>query len=115
LHGLRHSLISNLARAGVHPRNAQALARHSTIDLTMNVHTHVSMHDLRRDVESLPALGAASSDPAAAPGAVTVPQATEAAGGVPTTAVPEELSGLTHKWGELPEHIRSAIVSLAHG
>ena len=36
-HALRHTFISNLARAGVHPRNAQALARHSTIDLTMNV------------------------------------------------------------------------------
>ena len=29
-HALRHTFISNLARAGVHPRNAQALARHST-------------------------------------------------------------------------------------
>ncbi|MFW5690732.1 MAG: tyrosine-type recombinase/integrase, partial [Planctomycetota bacterium] len=42
-HALRHTFISNLARAGVHPRNAQALARHSTIDLTMNVYTHVAM------------------------------------------------------------------------
>ena len=49
-HALRHTFISNLARAGVHPRNAQALARHSTIDLTMHVYTHVSMHDLSRDV-----------------------------------------------------------------
>ena len=38
---------------GVHPRNAQALARHSTIDLTMNVYTHVVMNDLHDDVESL--------------------------------------------------------------
>jgi site-specific recombinase XerD len=45
-HALRHTFISNLARAGVHPRNAQALARHSTIDLTMNVYTHVAMDDL---------------------------------------------------------------------
>ena len=52
----RHTFISNLARAGVHPRNAQALARHSTIDLTMNVYTHVAMSDLHDDVESMPGL-----------------------------------------------------------
>jgi len=51
-HALRHTFISNLARAGVHPRNAQALARHSTIDLTMNVYTHVGMDDLHDDVEA---------------------------------------------------------------
>ena len=55
-HSLRHTFISNLARAGVHPKNAQALARHSTIDLTMNVYTHTVITDLARDVESLPAV-----------------------------------------------------------
>ena len=38
------------------PPHAQALARHSTIDLTMNVYTHVGIDDLFRDVENLPAL-----------------------------------------------------------
>ena len=55
-HSLRHTFVSNLARAGVHPKNAQALARHSTIDLTMNVYTHTVITDLARDVESLPAV-----------------------------------------------------------
>lgn len=32
-HSLRHSFLTNLARAGVHARTAQALARHSTITL----------------------------------------------------------------------------------
>jgi len=53
-HALRHTFISNLARAGVHPRNAQALARHSTIDLTMNVYTHVAITDLASDIRKLP-------------------------------------------------------------
>lgn len=39
-HSLRHSFISSLARAGVHPSVAQALARHSTITLTMDAYTH---------------------------------------------------------------------------
>ena len=38
-HSLRVTYITNLARAGVHPKVAQILARHSTIDLTMKVYT----------------------------------------------------------------------------
>ena len=55
-HSLRHTFISNLARVGVYPKDAQALARHSTIDLTMNVYTHTVIGDLARAVESLPAV-----------------------------------------------------------
>ncbi|MGL6194444.1 MAG: hypothetical protein ACRC2T_06430, partial [Thermoguttaceae bacterium] len=33
-HGLRHTFISNLGKAGVSPKTAQVLARHSTIELT---------------------------------------------------------------------------------
>jgi len=97
-HALRHTFISNLARAGVHPRNAQALARHSTIDLTMNVYTHVAMADLHDDVESLPGL---SGKPQAAKGDST------------ETDVPLDLAGLISAWGELPGNVRSAIAALA--
>jgi len=48
----------------VHPRNAQALARHSTIDLppprlrqaglTRNVYTHVAIAELASDIRKLP-------------------------------------------------------------
>ena len=55
-HSLRHTFISNLARGGVHPKNAQALARHSKITLTMDHYTHTVLGDLARDVESLPAV-----------------------------------------------------------
>ncbi len=40
-HSLRHTFITNLARAGVHPAVAQKLARHSSIELTMKYYTHV--------------------------------------------------------------------------
>jgi hypothetical protein len=39
-HALRHTFISSLAAAGVHPKTAQVLARHSTISLTMDRYTH---------------------------------------------------------------------------
>ena len=39
-HALRHTFISNLAAGGVHPKTAQALARHSTITLTMDRYSH---------------------------------------------------------------------------
>lgn len=43
-HALRHTFITNLALAGVHPAVAQKLARHSSIELTMKYYTHV-LHD----------------------------------------------------------------------
>jgi len=55
-HSLRHTFISNLARSGAHPRVAQALARHSKIDLTMNFYTHTVIGDLAQAVENLPAV-----------------------------------------------------------
>jgi site-specific recombinase XerD len=55
-HSLRHQFISDLARAGVHPKEAQALARHSTITLTMDRYTHVGIFDLATALERLPAL-----------------------------------------------------------
>ena len=58
-HGLRHSFITNLARAGVHPSDAQALARHSTITLTMNCYTHSLRADLKRIINEQPDLTAA--------------------------------------------------------
>ncbi|MBM4087251.1 MAG: site-specific integrase, partial [Planctomycetes bacterium] len=42
VHALRHSFITDLARAGTHPSTARDLARHSTIARTMDRHTHSS-------------------------------------------------------------------------
>jgi integrase len=58
-HALRHTFITNLARAGVHPSDAQALARHSTITLTMNYYTHTARRELKRIINEQPDLSAA--------------------------------------------------------
>lgn len=55
-HGLRHSFITNLARAGVHPSDAMALARHSTITLTMDYYTHVKRESLKGIIDAQPDL-----------------------------------------------------------
>jgi len=55
-HSLRHTFLTNLARAGVHPKTAQALARHSTITLTLDRYTHVALGDEVRAIEALPRL-----------------------------------------------------------
>ena len=90
----------------MHPRNAQALARHSTIDLTMNVYTHVAMGDLHDDIESLPGLPGYGS---AAPGNAEPVATTEPA--VPADAT-AELAGLISAWKNLPENVRSAMAAL---
>ena len=48
---LRHTFITNLARAGGHPRVTQSLARHCTITLTMDRYTHV-LHEQEVDALS---------------------------------------------------------------
>jgi integrase len=55
-HALRHTFLSNLARSGVHPKLAQGLARHSSIELTMNAYTHVDLDDLNRGLRLVPGL-----------------------------------------------------------
>lgn len=54
-HSNRHTFITNLERAGVSPRTAQLLARHSDIRLTMGVYTHIGLCDQTTAIESLPA------------------------------------------------------------
>jgi integrase len=44
-HGLRHTFISTLARAGVRLKEAQELARHSTSVLTQDYYTHIQLRD----------------------------------------------------------------------
>jgi len=55
-HALRHQFISNLARGKVHPKEAQLLARHSTISLTMDRYTHLGIVDLTAALDALPML-----------------------------------------------------------
>jgi len=53
-HSLRKTFITNLSRAGVSPKAAQTLARHSDINLTMNTYTMLGVLDQAAAVESLP-------------------------------------------------------------
>jgi integrase len=55
-HGLRHTFISNLGKAGVSPKTAQVLARHSTIELTMQVYMHIDQAEQVEAIYALPRL-----------------------------------------------------------
>ena len=55
-HALRKTFITNLSKSGVSPKMAQSLARHSDINLTMNVYTDVVLEDQAVAVELLPEL-----------------------------------------------------------
>lgn len=56
-HAMRHQFISNLAEAGVHPKVAQELARHSDINLTLSRYSHTSREVERAAVEAMVGLG----------------------------------------------------------
>ena len=55
-HALRHTFITNLVLAEVHPKKAQELARHSTFALTMDRYTHLQVAECRSALDSLPNL-----------------------------------------------------------
>jgi len=44
-----------MVEAGIHPKDAQALARHSTITLTMDRYAHVRTSNLARALGTVPA------------------------------------------------------------
>ena len=52
-HALRHTFITELVRAGVAPKDAKGLARHSTITLTMGRYAHVGIRDTAAAVSRL--------------------------------------------------------------
>ena len=55
-HALRHQFITDMVSSGIHPKDAQTLARHSSIVLTMDHYAHVRKADLRSALEKLPPL-----------------------------------------------------------
>jgi integrase len=58
-HSLRQTMITNLARGGVHPKVAQTLARHSNINLTMNTYTKLGHNESRKGLDVLPRIASA--------------------------------------------------------
>jgi hypothetical protein len=55
-HATRHSYITLLVKSGVHPRMTQSLARHGSINLTMNNYTHVGLFDQAGALEAFPSI-----------------------------------------------------------
>jgi len=53
-HSLRHTFITNLALAGVHPAIAQRLARHSDIRLTLEYYTHLTLEQQANELKKIP-------------------------------------------------------------
>lgn len=60
-HALRHTFGSLLAAAGVHPKVAQDLMRHSDINLTMSRYTHTLIGQKAAGINALPDLSRASN------------------------------------------------------
>ena len=55
-HSLRHTFGTLLAQSGVIPQEAQKLMRHSDINLTMNLCTHLNIRDKSKSVNKLPTI-----------------------------------------------------------
>jgi len=53
-HSLRHRFITNLERAGLSPKMAQTLARHSDVRLTLGLYTHVELDEQAAAIGALP-------------------------------------------------------------
>jgi len=60
VHALRHTTGTHLSKAGVTPRTAQAVMRHSTLNLTMNCYTDPRLLDVAGALDALPDLPLAS-------------------------------------------------------
>jgi site-specific recombinase XerD len=60
-HSCRHLFITSLERAGIRPKVAQTLARHSDIRLTLNVYTHAELADQTAAIGILPGPPAAKT------------------------------------------------------
>jgi len=53
-HGLRHTFVTWLAVTGAHPKTAQTLARHASIETTMERYTDLTLIDMGDTVDRLP-------------------------------------------------------------
>ncbi len=67
-HALRKTFVTNLARSGVMPKVAQALARHSDINLTLGVYTDLDMDELHEAIGRLDGIIKSEEQPPSAEG-----------------------------------------------
>ncbi len=52
-HTLRHTFCTNMANAGMNPKTLQYLMGHSTINMTLNYYTHVTIESAKTEMERL--------------------------------------------------------------
>ena len=52
LRDMRHTCVAQLLSLGVHPRSMMEIVGHSDIDMTMNIHAHVSLDTQRRALDA---------------------------------------------------------------
>lgn len=57
-HVCRHTFCSNMARAGMNPKNLQYLMGHSEIGVTLNTYTHLGFEEAREELERINMPGA---------------------------------------------------------
>ena len=55
-HICRHTYCTNMAKSGISPKTLQYLMGHSSIEVTMNVYTHLGLADAKREVDRLEAM-----------------------------------------------------------
>lgn len=65
VHALRHTFCTRLGRNGVPLKAAQALSRHKTPQMLLNIYQHATIDDARAGIQSLPPMPGASAAPAA--------------------------------------------------
>ena len=83
-HALRHTCGSLLAASGVHPKVAQSIMRHCTIDLTMSRYAHVFAGQEADAVAALPDLDSPAAGSARATGTDDLPVVPDAAAAMGT-------------------------------
>ena len=111
-HALRHTYISNLSLAGVPPKIAMDLARHSSIQLTMDFYSHTRLEECAAALKVLPELVAAAEQ-------VTDETQDRNASSHVAKAEPlcppagtSDFDALTQAWPTLPEQVKAGIMAL---
>ncbi len=99
-HSLRHTTGSLLAASGVHPKVAQSLMRHSTIDLTMSRYTHVLRGQESEAIAGLPDFSLPSNQRQKATG--TDDRIAETTEIVPKELTPTAYSGCNQSTAHFP-------------
>lgn len=101
-HALRHKFITELVKAGVQPKDAKELARHSTITLTMDRYAHVTLQDTAAALSKLSGPPPTGGLAGAAPGAADGGNGREGSGTVEERRTPSKTGAAKGRKGAQP-------------